>query len=103
MNLGAPGKFEDPLEAPTTSDGDHCERVAEEAETVGDVAEDVLEETAVTSFALKNSVKSLGLLVGLRCRPGELPNLSNEVVDTPSEMLFRLDEAAVEAVGIDEG
>ena len=85
-----------------TSDGDHCGKVAEEEETVGETAEGKMEETVVKSFALKDSDKPVRLLVGLRSRPEELPSPSNEVVDIPSEMLFRLDEAGVEAVGIDE-
>ena len=90
------------MEAPTTSDGDHCGEITEEEETVGEAAEGVLEETVVKSFALKDSDKPVGLLVELRRRPEELPSPSNEVTDIPLEMLFRLDEAAVEAVGIDE-
>ena len=61
-----------------------------------------MEETIVKSFAVKDSDKPLGLLVGVRSRPEELPSPSDEFADIPSEMLFRLDEATVEAVGIDE-
>ena len=85
-----------------SSDRDHCGKAAEEEETVGEAAEGELEETVVKSFALKDSDKPLALLVGLRSRPEELPSPSNEVADIPSEMLFRLDETAVEAVGMNE-
>ena len=90
------------MEAPTTSDGDHCGKVANEEETAWEAAEEEPEETVVKSFTLKDSDEPLGLLVGLRSRPEKLPSPSNEVVDIPSEVLLRLDEAAVEAVGIGE-
>ena len=77
--------------------------MAEEEETVGETAEGEPEETVVKPFALKDSDKPLGLLVGLRSGPEELPSPSNEeVADIPSEMLFRSDEAGVDTVGIDE-
>ena len=90
------------MEAPTTGDGDHCGKAAEEEETIGEAVEGELDETVVKSFALKDSDKPLGLLVGLRSRPEELPSPSNEVADIPSEMLFRLDKTAAEAVGMNE-
>ena len=90
------------MEAATTSDGDHCGKVAKEEETAGEAAEGEPEETVVKSFALKDSDEPLGLLVGLRSRPEKLPSPSNEVADILSEVLLRLGEAAVEAVGIDE-
>lgn len=40
------------MEAPRTSDGDHCGKVAEEEETIGKAAEGELEETVVRAFAL---------------------------------------------------
>lgn len=40
--------------------------------------------------------------MGLRSRLEGLPSRSNEVADIPSEILFRVDKVAVEAVGIDE-
>ena len=90
------------MEAPRTSDGDRCENEAEEEETVGEAAVGEWEETVIKSCTLKDGDKPLGLLVGLRSRAEGLPSPSNEVMDTPSEMLFRLDEAAVEAVCTDE-
>ena len=76
--------------------------MAEEEETVGETAEGEPEETVVKPFTLKDSDKPLGLLVELWSDPEELPSPSNEVADVRSEMLFRLDEAAVDTVGIDE-
>lgn len=76
--------------------------MAAEEETAGKAAERELEETVVRSFALKDSDKPLGLLVGLRSRLEGLPSPSNEIADIPNEMLFRLDEVAVEAVDINE-
>ena len=90
------------MEAPTTWDGDPCGKEAEAEETVGEAAEGEPEETVVKSFALEDIDKPLRLLVGLRSRPEELPSPLNEVADIPSEMLFRLDETAVDVVGIDE-
>ena len=76
--------------------------MAKEEETAGEAMEGEPEETVVKSFTAKDSDEPLGLLVGLWSRPEKLPSPSNKVVDILSEVLLRLDEAAVEAVGIDE-
>lgn len=90
------------MKAPTTSNEDHCEILVEEEEIVEEAPKREMEEIVVKLFALKDSDKPLGLLVRLRSRSEELPSPSNEVANISSEMLFRLDEAAVEAVDIDE-
>ena len=61
LNFGNPDELEDPLEIVRTSDGDHCEKNAEDEETAGEAA-DMEAEEVVKPFELEETYEPLGPL-----------------------------------------